>query len=87
MKWYKTGLRGLITAGSIAGFLGGWALFAHSPKPVDAQSQSQPNPVQPVEIPQLQPIPSLGGFDNNVQAFPSAPQTGFFRPRMRTGGS
>ncbi len=73
----------LIAAGSVAGFVGGWALLAHSGKPVDAAApqpvinQAASNPLRPQDligrqVQPLQPLPSLGQFS---------------APRLRTRGS
>jgi hypothetical protein len=46
MKKFKNGLHVLITAASMLSFLGGWAILAHSPKPVQ--------PLEP--LPTLEPV-------------------------------
>lgn len=91
MKFFRNGLRLLIAGGSVAGFLGGWILLSHSPKPVTTGSPSSTAAIQPfvTELPPLEPLPSLG-TDNfgQLQPLPSLPQASFQRlPRFRTGGS
>lgn len=87
MKSLLYSLRVLIAAGSLGGFFGGWALFAHSGKPaaavpeppaqvVPAPSQSQD--LSPLSLPQLQPVQPL----QPLPSFSSGP-----RMRLRTGGS
>jgi hypothetical protein len=98
MKFFNNGLRLLITGGSVAGFLGGWVLLSHSPKPVSAGSSSAASAAVeplPTALPTLPPLPPIG--DSNfapIQPLPSLPQaslpqTGFrsMMPRFRTGGS
>jgi hypothetical protein len=88
MKNIKTGLRIWIAAASTIGFLGGWAMLAHSGKPVNPTTQSQqPVVVQQAPIPTLPPIPSLGDPNSGLQPLPSIPQTSFSFPSFRTGGS
>jgi hypothetical protein len=60
MKTFKTGLHILIASFSILGFLGGWATFAHSRKPIQ--------PVQPQvfeALPPLDPIPAFNSAPSN----------------------
>ena len=87
MKNLKAGLRVSIALGSVAGFLGGWALLAHAPKPAPLVQQQMV--VEPAALPTLAPIPSFGRRNNNnsFQQFSVNPQSGFSRPRLRTGGS
>ncbi len=82
MKALLNGLRILIAAGSIGGFFGGWALLAHSGKPVaaaPAAAQVAPAPLRPQDLltgpSQLQPLPAL------------PPIRSMALPRLRTGGS
>jgi hypothetical protein len=85
MQPFKIGLRIWIATSSLLGFLCGWALLAHSPKP--AQPSQPPALVQPVELPPLPPMPSFNVNNTNIQPLPAIPQTSFSLPRMRTGGS
>ncbi len=88
MKGFQNVLRGLILAGSIAGFLGGWGVFAHSGKPAPT--------VQPPQV-QLapdgsssQPFTRHRRGSDSLQPFGSQPSFGGssgFTPRLRTGGS
>jgi len=101
MKTIKNSLRIWITAGSLAGFIGGWALLAHSPKPAQSASDlsqaggSSQAQVELQPLPTLAPLPPMGApvvsNSQNFQLSPSVPQTtsnfGSFRPRFRTGGS
>ncbi len=92
MKLFQNIIRSVILAGSIGGFLGGWALFAHSGKPVDAA----PAPDTSAPAPVIQPLPTLPPLNFNspssispdVQPLPSLPPVSTSRlPRMRTRGS
>jgi hypothetical protein len=93
-------LRVLIAAGSVGGFLGGWALLAHSGKPVAAQppaAQVAPAPLRPQDL--LNQAPSQSSKDDplglqplqplppmqSLQPLPSTSSFGF--PSLRTGGS
>jgi len=83
MKLFKTTLRIWIAMTSLSGFMAGWILLAHSPKPQSSQQTAQ-SEVMP--LPTLIPIVP---FDPNrrpqsVQSF--APVTSFL-PSFRTGGS
>jgi hypothetical protein len=87
-------LHWFITAGSVAGFLGGWVLLAQSPNP--AAAAEPPAVVQPntgsntvpfsSRVPQLNNPPS-----NSLQPLPTAAPRFQFQPlrrsRLRTGGS
>ena len=85
MKRFKTGFRVWIAISSLIGFMGGWALLAHSPKPVQA---SQPAPIiTTAPLPTLEPIPSLRSSNRNVQPIRPIPQIQMGFPRLRTGGS
>jgi hypothetical protein len=86
MKSVKNVLRLWIAGVSVAGFLGGWALLAHAPKPVPLL-----NPVPAVAtLPPLQPLPSINSSGQGQLPFfsqPSISQPRAFAPRLRTGGS
>ncbi len=78
MKAFFSSLHLLIAAGSIAGFLGGWVLFAHSGKPVEAAA---PAPV-------VAPAPSFAPSNAPFRLQPSLPPSNFSSgPRLRTRGS
>lgn len=82
MKPFLKRLRALIAAGSIAAFLGAWALLGHASKATPVQA---PPPI-------VAPAPLPGLPDNNVppalQPLPALPQPSLgARPRLRTGGS
>jgi hypothetical protein len=95
MNKYQHKLRMLIATGSAVGFLGGWALLAHSGKPVAAGTVDTPtinmesSSIAPASLPPLD-FRALenSGSSSTVQTFAPAPsfQT-FSRPRLRTGGS
>lgn len=83
MKPFLKSLRALIAAGSIAGFLGAWALLGHAGKTIPVQAP--PPIVAPAPLPGVTP-------DNNappiLQPLPALPQPSLgVRPRLRTGGS
>jgi hypothetical protein len=85
MKRFKMGFRVWIALSSVIGFFGGWALLAHSPKPVQA---SEPAPIiSTAPLPTLKPIPSLQGLNRNAQPVQPIPQFQMGFPRLRTGGS
>jgi hypothetical protein len=87
MKMFRKALRYWFAIASVISFLGGWAILAHSPKPVTSVT------VQPAAIPNLPPIQAygsnvnnngLGFFSNNAQ---TAPQANTNMPLLRTRGS
>jgi len=71
MKLVKVGLRIWIALGSIVGFLGGWVLLAHAPKPASFLQPSSnaatsgsagvnlPISLNPTPFPTIAPPPSL----------------------------
>ena len=87
MKIYRKALRYWIAIASVFSFLGGWAILAHSPKPV------QPVSIQQAALPNLPPIQAFGSEDNSNGPgfFPTnpqmAPQQGSGFPLLRTRGS
>ena len=85
MRHYKLGLRLWIALSSVVGFFGGWALLAHSPKPVPAVPQ--PAQVELTPLPTLAPIPSLNDRTNGFQQLPDLPPVSMNSHRLRTGGS
>ncbi len=85
MKYTKLGLRLWIAMSSVAGFLGGWALLAHSPKPAQPV-QNQPV-VESTPLATLAPLPSFNQRNQGIQQFPTLTQNRGFKPRLRTGGS
>lgn len=87
MKLFQYGLRMLIVAGSLGGFLGGWALVAHAGKPV--ATESQPASVAPAPLPTLAPL-DFSGNDSaaGLQPLPSMPRFSQAPlPRLRTRSS
>ncbi len=93
MQHFKIGLRIWIALSSVLGFLSGWALLAHSPKPAQPSQHLQPVQVQPVSLPPLPPMPSFDSGNTTIQQMPVIPQSSFIPqsnygyPSMRTGGS
>lgn len=89
VKPLKNSLRLWITASSVVGFMGGWAILAHAPKPAPLQTVTaatvQESIVSP--IPTLPPVPSLDEF-TQLQPLPSFSfSTQSQMPRFRTRGS
>ena len=83
MKRFKNGLRALIVTGSVAGFLGAWALLGHAGQPV----QVQPPPSVVTPAPFSSTVPG-NRPPSTLQPLPSPPRSGLaLRPRLRTGGS
>ena len=92
MKLFQNGLRALILAGSLGGFLSGWVLIAHAAKPASNNVDLQPANVAPAPLPTLPPL----NFSNNapsqnlqpIQPLPQVPQTSQLPTfRFRTRGS
>ncbi len=91
---FQKSLRALIATGSVLTFFGGWAIFAHSNKPVAAV-----DPVPPASnvVPALQPLPtmpSLQSPSSDLQPLPPLQPlpsqnigSGFSVPRLMTRGS
>jgi hypothetical protein len=87
MKFFKKVLHNWFAVVSIFSFLAGWAMLAHSLKPVQPTQSSAQNAIL---LPALPPINAFGnenstgnGLGLSVPANPS--NLGF--PRLRTGGS
>lgn len=90
MKRTKSILRVWMASISLGGFLGGWVLLAHAPKPASSSSTSS-NPVV-APMPTLTPLPSIGaGVAGSTSSGPVVSMPTFrsraFLPVMRTGGS
>jgi hypothetical protein len=84
MKLFQYAIRMLIFIGSVVGFFGGWALFAHSNKPVAAQASAP-------SVAPLLPLSPLN-FDaptslQPIQPIAPMPRTQTTMPRLRTRGS
>ncbi|HLO29105.1 MAG TPA: hypothetical protein VK249_08225 [Anaerolineales bacterium] len=81
MKFWKTVIRIWFTLASLASFLVGWVVIAHSPKP----NQFKASDIPP--MPKLEPVPSLD------QVVLSNQSDNFIRPSqqhtviLRSGGS
>ncbi len=96
MDKFQRKLRLVIATGSAVGFLGGWALLAHSGKPVAAASTPAvdtesttitiPSSLPPINFNALEAQGSSSS--GSIQPLMTQPtfQT-FSRPRLRTGGS
>jgi hypothetical protein len=87
MKILKNGLRTWVAITSIAGFLGGWAVFAHAEKPVSNTAQQPTQQIEVAPLPTLPAIPSLNQPIQQIQPIQPMPQINTFSRRMRTGGS
>lgn len=83
-KAFQNTLRALIVAGSLSGFLGGWALLAHAGKPVDGNAAAIDANLPPLNLQSLAPSGSPAGAFQPLQPLPS---TSFSLPRLRTRGS
>lgn len=94
MSVFKTALRIWITITSVIGFLAGWVMLAHAPKP----KQTSVNSASAQTVPgiTLPPIPSIDNLQLQnpnqfsqqapvIQIAPNAPSS--FFPILRTGGS
>ena len=80
VKFWKSLIRIWFTLTSLASFLVGWVILAHSPKP------NQFNPANIPSMPRLNPVPSID------QAILSDQPQNFVRPSegaliLRSGGS
>jgi hypothetical protein len=88
MKLFRKILRYWIALASVLSFLGGWAILAHSPKPVQLQAGSAQPSAALQDLPPIQTYDSnnngLNFFSNNIPTN-TLPSTGF--PRLRTRGS
>ena len=71
MKLFRKVLRYWIAIASIFSFLGGWVILAHSPKPVQPQSNSVQPAAQPglPALATLPPIQAYGSTSNNGLTF------------------
>ena len=92
MKLFRKFLRFWITLATTGGFLAGWALLAHAPKPVQSSAGSAS---MSTAVPTLAPLPPLdlsGGSTGSNFQLPQCsvqPSPSFFSqaPMFRTGGS
>lgn len=84
MKTIKTGMRLWITFASVISFLMGWMLLSHAEKPAPLQVNT-PAIIARASEPQVQTFAFNPG--QSTFQFPSQVQSGFFSPRLRTGGS
>ena len=89
MKIFRKALRYWIAVTSVLTFLGGWAILAHSPKPVQTVT------IQSAALPTLPPIKVYGSTNNGLTFFPNNVQTNTSvtqqqstgMPLLRTRGS
>ncbi len=91
MKLFRFALNIWITIASVVSFLIGWAVLAHSPKPVQP-STSQSPAVNVTPLPTLTPLQNFQfGGDNNQPNFqvqaPPPVQNIMPQPLFQTGGS
>ncbi len=91
MKLFRFALNIWITIASVVSFLIGWAVLAHSPKPVQP-STSQSPVVNVTPLPTLTPLQNFQfGGDNNQPNFqvqaPPPVQNIMPQPLFQTGGS
>jgi hypothetical protein len=85
MKITRTALRVWIASTSLAGFLAGWGLLAHAPKPAPLVT---PAPAAAeVSLPPLPTLPALNGGSLQLQQLPSVQQNFGGFSRLRTRGS
>jgi hypothetical protein len=81
MKNVKNFLRVWIAGASVAGFIFGWATFAHANKPVTL-------PIVQSLSPTSSTTSSSTSAQTSIQGLQSIPQSRFSTsPRLRTGGS
>jgi hypothetical protein len=85
MKTMRLALRVWIASTSLAGFLGGWVLLAHAPKPAPLVT---PAPASAeVTLAPLPTLPPLGQGSVQLQQLPSPAQNSGVFSRLRTRGS
>ena len=93
MKRTKSALRVWMASVSLGGFLGGWVLLAHAPKPASTNSSGSTSSNQVgAAMPTLTPLPPIGaGVAGNSSSGSVASMPTFrsrsFLPVMRTHGS
>lgn len=85
MKAMRLALRVWIASMSLVGFLGGWVLLAHAPKPAPLVT-SAPASTE-VSLPPLPTLPALGDGSVQLQPLTSLPQNSGVFSRLRTRGS
>jgi hypothetical protein len=94
MNIFRSALRIWITVTSVMGFLAGWIMLAHAPKPKQASANTVSTQAVPTVA--LPPIPSIDDLQLQgpnqfsqqppvIQIAPHAPSS--FFPVLRTGGS
>jgi hypothetical protein len=97
IKPMKIGLRIWIAFTAAVSFLTGWAMLAHSAKPVSASSTASTSgsTAGPLSLPTLAPVPPLSSFTGgqapaaqNLQPLQIQPASPFASaPALRTRGS
>jgi hypothetical protein len=88
-KWFRGLMKIWIAMVSVIVFFGGWIIFGHTGKPVEAQgAQPAGNGQQLAPLPTLAPLPDLSS-GASLQPLPAQQQPSFqfSMPRMRTRGS
>jgi hypothetical protein len=97
IKPMKIGLRIWIAITAAVSFLTGWAMLAHSAKPVSASAATSTtgSAAGPLSLPTLAPVPPLSSFTSggsqpaqNLQPLQIQPSSPFASsPALRTRGS
>ena len=88
MKTLKNILRWWLSLASVFGFLAGWVMLAHAPKPVSASQKAATDVV--TTLPALEPLPALGTVTDpgvEPQFFVPRNQQRARMPMFITGGS
>lgn len=85
MRVTRMALRIWIASTSLAGFLGGWILLAHAPKPAPLVAPLAAS--SEVSLPPLPDLPPLDGGAIQLQQLPSFQQSFNAFSRLRTRGS
>ncbi len=89
-KHFKALLRLWFTTSSVIGFFTGWALLAHSGKPIAVSADQSAaalaaTPFPP--LPTLAPVPGMNDPNAGLQPLPVIPRSKVTDPRLGTGGS
>jgi hypothetical protein len=85
MRITRLALRVWIATTSLAGFLGGWVLLAHAPKPAPLVMAAPAS--AEASLPPLPTLPALGEGSVQLQPLPTLPQNLGTFSRLRTRGS
>jgi hypothetical protein len=87
MKGIQYSLRLFIIVGSLSGFFGGWALFAHAGKPGTVSGPSATDVSAPNIAPQNLPPLNFNAPQQLQPLQPIPPQSQARTPRLRTRSS